>query len=61
MKQINIFENVNALYEDRRLTLKAFKNGIFSLKPSQGNRLKMLSLKKKGSKIASSICASKSW
>ena len=35
-KEQNIFDSVNALYEGRELTLNAFKNGIFLIKPKKG-------------------------
>ena len=39
------YESANALLEGREFTLKVFKSGIFSLKPTQGKGLKMLAPK----------------
>ena len=46
IKKMNTFDNVNALYEGRELTLNAFKSGIFLLKPSQRNEWKYQHLHK---------------
>ena len=32
----NTFDSVNALYEDRELTLNVFRSGIFPIKATQG-------------------------
>ena len=40
-KKRNTFESVNALYKGRELTLSAFKRGIFPIKPTKGEGLKM--------------------
>ena len=36
------YESAYALYEGRELTLNAFQSGIFSIKATKGERLKML-------------------
>ena len=41
-KNSYIFEFVDALDENRELTLNAFKSGIFSLKSTQRKRFKIL-------------------
>ena len=45
-KKRDTYESVYVLYEGRELTLNAFWKGIFPIKPTQGKRLKMLTLKK---------------
>ena len=44
-KKIFTFENVNALWKVRKLTLSAFKSGIFPTKSTQGRALKILNPK----------------
>ena len=44
-KKRNTYESVNALYEGRELTLNAFKSGIFPIKATQGEGLKILTPK----------------
>ena len=44
-KKHNTFYSVNALYEGRELTLNTFRSGIFSIKATQGKRLKILTPK----------------
>ena len=44
-KKRNTFESVNALQEDRKLILNAFRSGIFPMKEKQGKGLKMLTPK----------------
>ena len=38
-KKRNTFDSVSALYEDRELTLNAFRSGIFPIKEKQGKEL----------------------
>ena len=38
----NSFDNVNVLYEDRRLTLNAYKGGISPIQATRGEGLKIL-------------------
>ena len=38
-------ESASALYESRELTLNAFKSGIFPIKPTKGEGLKILTPK----------------
>ena len=38
----NSFDNVNALYKDRRLTLNAYKGGISPIQATKGEGLKIL-------------------
>ena len=44
-KERNTFKSVNALYEDRELTLNAFKSKLFPIKSTQGRGLKILTPK----------------
>ena len=44
-KKRNTYESVNALYENRELTLNAFKSEIFPIKAIKGKGLKILTLK----------------
>ena len=41
-KKRNTFDSARALYEDRELTLNAFRSGIFPIKEKQGKGLKIL-------------------
>ena len=43
--KINTSDSISALYEGRELTLNAFKNGIFPIKATKGERLKILTPK----------------
>ena len=45
MKKRNTLESGSALYEGRELTLNAFRSGIFPIKVTKGEGLKILSLK----------------
>ena len=44
-KKRDTYEGVSALYEGRKLTLKAFKSGTFPIKITQGKGLKILTPK----------------
>ena len=44
-KKKNTFVSVKALYEGQELTLNAFSSGTFPINPTQGRRLKTLTLK----------------
>ena len=44
-KERNTFESVNALYQDRELTLHTFKSRLFPIKSTQGIGLKILTPK----------------
>ena len=44
-KRRNAFESVNALYEGHKLSINAFKSGIFTIKSTQWKGLKILTPK----------------
>ena len=44
-KKQNTFDSVNSLYEGRKLTLNAFRSGIFPIKEKQEKGLKILAPK----------------
>ena len=44
-KKRNTFDSVNALYEGQELSVNAFRSGIFPIKETKGNRLKILTPK----------------
>ena len=56
-KKKDTYENVYALYEGRKLTLNAFRSGVFPIKSTQGKGLKILNPKQMLTNIS---CASKS-
>ena len=58
-KKRNTFENVDALYEGRELTLNDFKSGIVSFKKTEGKTSKYQG-PKNASKITNNTCTSKS-
>ena len=45
MREKNIFDSVNALYEGCELTLNTFNSGIFPIKEIKGEGLKTLTPK----------------
>ena len=45
VRKKNTYESVNALYEDRELTLNAFKSGMFPVKATKGEGLKIFTSK----------------
>ena len=44
-KREKTFDSISALYEGQKLTLNAFRIQIFSIKSTQGKRLKILTPK----------------
>ena len=59
-KKRGTYESAYIFYEDPWLTFNAFKNGICTIKATQGKEFKPLTLKNV-SKITNNSCTSKSW